>query len=119
MRMACGERRGSGAVRGVRGPAAAVTSPALLVELVVHAVDQGLPARLALVVRHAHRPPALVLVARLDAHAPPRLGALLVAEHAPLVAVEPPVLDLRVDLAQGLAQRAADGVDRPVPPRRP
>src|SRR5213078_968637 len=118
MRMACGERRGSGAVRGVRGPAAAVASPALLVELVVHAVDQGLPARLDHVVRHAHRPPALVLVPRLDEHAHHRLGPLLVAEHAHLVVVEPHVLDLGVELAEGLAQRAVEGVDRPVPLRR-
>src|SRR5947208_5867004 len=118
MRMACGERRGSGAVRGVPGPAAAVASPALLVELVVHAVDQGLPARLDHVVRHAHRPPALVLVARLDEYAHHRLGPLLVAEHAHLVVVEPDVLDLGVELAEGLAQRAVEGVDRPVPLRR-
>src|SRR5437660_6104633 len=118
MRMACGERRGSAAGRGVRSPAAAVGSPALLVELVVHAVDQGLPARLDHVVRHAHRPPALVLVARLDEHAHHRLGPLLVAEHAHLVVVEPHVLDLGVELAEGLAQRAVEGVDRPVPLRR-
>src|SRR5216117_3015871 len=118
MRMACGERRGSAAGHGLRGPAAAVSSPALLVELVVHAVDQGLPARLDHVVRHAHRPPALVLVARLDEHAHHRLGALLVAEHAHLVVVEPDVLDLGVELAEGLAQRAVEGVDRPVPLRR-
>src|SRR5438046_9518479 len=98
MRMACGERRGSGAVRGVRGPAAAVASPALLVELVVHAVDHGLPARLDPVVRHAPRPPALVLAPRLDEYAHHRLGPLLVAEHAHLVVVEPDVLDLGVEL---------------------
>src|SRR6266571_1441873 len=61
MRMACGERRCSAAGRGVRSPATPMGSPALLVELVVHAVDQGLPARLDHVVRHAHRPPALLL----------------------------------------------------------
>src|SRR5438132_7650306 len=118
MRMACGERRGSGAVRGVPGPAAAVASPALLVELVVHAVDQGLPARLDHVVRHAHRPPALVLVARLDEHAHHRLGALAVAEHAHLVVVEAHLLDLGVELAECLAKRAVEGVDGPVPLRR-
>src|SRR6266403_2048589 len=118
MRMACGERRGSTAGRGVRSAATPVGSPALLVELVVHAVDQGLPARLDHVVRHAHRPPALVLVPRLDEHAHHRLGALLVAEHAHLVVVEPDVLDLGVELAEGLAQRAVEGVDRPVPLRR-
>src|SRR5438552_3300888 len=118
MRMACGERRGSAAGRGVRSPAAAVGSPALLVELVVHAVDQGLPARLDHVVRHAHRPPALVLVARLDEHAHHGLGALAVAEHAHLVVVEAHLFDLRVELAECLAKRAVEGVDRPVPLRR-
>src|SRR5437870_33301 len=115
MRMACGERRGSAAGRGVRSPATPVGSPALLVELVVHAVDQGLPARLDHVVRHAHRPPALVLVARLDQHAHHRLGALAVAEHAHLVVVEAHLLDLGVELAECLAKRTVEGVDRPVP----
>src|SRR5213594_247149 len=118
MRMACGERRGSAAGRGVRSPATPVGSPALLVELVVHAVDQGLPARLNHVVRHAHRPPALVLVARLDEHAHHRLGALAVAEHAHLVVVEAHLLDLGVELAECLAKRTVEGVDRPVPLRR-
>src|SRR5437867_3286175 len=118
MRMACGERRGSAAGRGVRSPATPVGSPALLVELVVHAVDQGLPARLDHVVRHAHRPPALVLVARLDEHAHHRLGALAVAEHAHLVVVEAHLLDLGVELAECLAKRAVEGVDGPVPLRR-
>src|SRR6266566_133223 len=116
--MACGERRGSAAGRGVRSPATPVGSPALLVELVVHAVDQGLPARLDHVVRHAHRPPALVLVARLDEHAHHRLGALAVAEHAHLVVVEAHLLDLGVELAECLAKRAVEGVDGPVPLRR-
>src|SRR5438067_10941549 len=115
MRMACGERRGSAAGRGVRSPAAAVGSPALLVELVVHAVDQGLPARLDHVVRHAHRPPALVLVARLDEHAHHGLGALAVAEHAHLVVVEAHLFDLRVELAECLAKRAVEGVTGPFP----
>src|SRR5437870_7823114 len=118
MRIACGERRGSAAGRGVRSPAAPVGSPAFLVEFVVHAVDQGLPARLDHVVRHAHRPPALVLVARLDEHAHHRLGALAVAEHAHLVVVEAHLLDLGVELAECLAKRAVEGVDRPVPLRR-
>src|SRR6266446_2403846 len=99
MRMACGERRGSAAGRGVRSPAAPVGSPAFLVELVVHAVDQGLPAR-------------------LDEHAHHRLGALAVAEHAHLVFVEAHLLDLGVELAECLAKRAVEGVDRPVPLRR-
>src|SRR2546426_3425738 len=111
MRMACGEQPapGSAAVR-VRCPAAAVRSPALLVELVVHAVDQGLPARLDHVVRHAHRPPALVLVARLDEDAHRGFGARVVAEHAHLVVVQAHVLDLGVEFAERLAECAVEGV---------
>src|SRR5437870_902462 len=111
MRMACGEQPapGSAAVR-VRCPAAALGSPALLVELVVHAVDQGLPARLDHVVRHAHRPPALVLVARLDEDAHRGFGARVVAEHAHLVVVQAHVLDLGVELAERLAECAVEGV---------
>src|SRR5436309_10662300 len=118
MRTGCGARAGS-AVTGSLGRAATtLRGPTVFVQLVVHAVDQGLPTRLDHVVRHADRSPAIVLIARLDQHAHERRGPLPPAEHTHLVVVEAHLLYLGIELAKCLAKCAVERIHRTVPLRR-
>src|SRR5262245_7586953 len=115
MRMA--RPRRSAPVRALAATTAALAS-ALLVELELQAVDQGLPARLDDVRRDTDGAPVLVLVARLDQHPDQASRALGAAEDADLVVVEADLGDLRVELADRLPQRLVEGVHRAVALRR-
>src|SRR5579862_2967610 len=65
----------------------------VLVELVLEAIHQRLPARLDDVERYANRTPALLAVARFDQHANRRRTPRAAAEHAHLVVEQTNVLD--------------------------
>src|SRR5262245_40858664 len=97
----CDRGRSSGACRVAPTlPRRALRPPRLLgvlVELVLEAVDQRLPARLDHIERHADRPPAIVSVARLDQHAHRLRATLAAGQHAHLVVEEPHLLDARVE----------------------
>src|SRR5215470_11512292 len=72
-------------------------------ELVLDRVHERLPRGLDDVVRHAHRPPRLVAVARGDEHARPRRRAFGLVEDAHLVVEERHLAQVRVELLEGLA----------------
>src|SRR5215471_11847036 len=93
---------------GGAAPGAPALAPALLLvspELVLDRVDEGLPRSLDDVVGDAHRAPRLVPVARGDEHARLGPGALGLVEDAHLVVEEGHLLEVRVEVLEGLAQR--------------
>src|SRR6185503_20717282 len=113
MRMALPGDRAS-APGGLAAATAALAST-VLVELEFHAVDQGLPARLDDVRRHADRPPVLVLVARFYEHADQACRPVGTAEDTDLVVVQPDLGHLGIELLHRLPERLVEGVDGAVP----
>src|SRR5919197_2889183 len=116
-------RRGSGAARragsprlrsrhvGRRGPLAAAAARLLGVG---ERVDQRLPRRRDDVLVDADRAPDVLAVGGVDEHARRGAGAVVLVEDAHLVVDELDVLQVGVDLADRVAQRCVERVDRAV-----
>src|ERR687895_2999583 len=82
-------------------------------------VHEGLPARLDDVLGDADRAPGVGAVAGVEQHARDRSRALPLVENAHLEVHELDVAQVRVALADGVAQRLVERVDRAVPLRGP
>ena len=83
-------------------------------ELVLDAVDQGLPGGVDDVLRDADRAPEAILVAGLDDDADPGRRTGLGVDHADLVVDQAHVPQGRVEPLQALAQGRVQGIDRAV-----
>ena len=77
-------------------------------------VDERLPRGGDDVLVDADRAPDVVAVGGVDEHARGRAGAVVLVEDADLVVDELDVLEVRVDLADRVAQRGVERVDRAV-----
>ena len=105
--------RADGVPRAPRGGArAARQHPGL------QRVDQRVPGRLDDVLVDADRAPRVRPVGRVEQHARRRAGRLPLVEDADLVVDEADVAQVRVALADRVAQRAVERVDRAVALRR-
>src|SRR5690606_32665312 len=86
----------------------------LLGDLVLDGVDEGLPGGLDDVLGDADRLPLVLVVGRLDEDARDRGGAVAAVQDAHLVVDEPHLAQFGVEALERLAERAVEGVDRPV-----